>query len=71
MSFWESNPKQLKMRYWKFKKHMLIWGKKEKQEPAAIRDPKDNELIVAPKEIKKITLNYFVSYLKKRECKQE
>ena len=50
---------------------MLMGGKKEKQEPAAIRDPKDNELIVAPKEIKKITLNYFVSYLKKRECKQE
>ena len=52
-------------------KAMLMGGKKERQEPAAIRDPKDNELIVAPKEIKKVTLDYCVSNLKKRECKQE
>ena len=52
-------------------KDMLMGGKKDRQEPAAIRDPKNNELVVVPEEIKKVTLEYCVNNLKKREHKEE
>jgi hypothetical protein len=52
-------------------KDLLMGGKNEKQEQAAIRDPKNNELICAPEEIKRVTLEYCVNNLKKKEPEED
>ena len=46
-------------------KDLLVGGKKDNQEPAAIRNPANNDLVVAPEEIKKVTLEYCKNNLKK------
>ena len=46
-------------------KDFLVGGKKDNQEPAAIRNPANNDLVVAPEEIKKVTLEYCKNNLKK------
>ena len=45
--------------------------KKEGQEPVAIRDPKTKQLIIAPKDIQKVTLQYCVENLSKRKPDKE
>jgi len=47
-------------------KKKLSGGKKEAQEPVAIRDPNSNELVVAAEEIKRVTLKYCEDNLKKK-----
>ena len=48
-----------------YKMKKLITGENQKaQEPVAVRDPKDGELIVEPNEIKKVTLQYCQDNLK-------
>ena len=42
-------------------------GKKEAQEPVAIRDPDSNELVVSAEEIKQVTLEYCKKNLTKKE----
>merc|ERR1719319_224169 len=48
-------------------KKQLNGGKKEAQEPVAVRDPDTNELVVAAEEIKKVTINYCEANLKKNK----
>ena len=49
-----------------YKMKKLITGENQKgQEPVAVRNPKDGELIVEPNEIKKVTLQYCQDNLKK------
>ena len=49
----------------------LTGDKKEGQEPVAIKDPKTNQLVVAPKDIKRVTLKYCVDNLTKKEPAKE
>lgn len=62
----ESEDKSRVRRVYRMKK--VITGENTKgHEPVTIRDPKDNELVVDPEEIKKITLKYCQDNLKKTE----
>ena len=66
----QSKDKSKLGRVYKMKDH-LVGGKKEKQEPAAIIDPSNNELVVSPEEIKKVILEYCQNNLKKRHLTEE
>ena len=66
----QSKDKSKLGRVYKMKDH-LVGGKKEKQEPAAIIDPSNNELVVSAEEIKKVTLEYCKNNLKKRHLTEE
>ena len=44
----------------------LNGDKKEGQKPVAIKDPETKQLVVAPEDIKKVTLKYCVNNLTKR-----
>ena len=58
-------------RVYKMKKRMM-GGKNAGQEPTAIRNPANNELVVSSEEIKEVTLKYCVDNLKnKREDENE
>ena len=46
---------------------LICGGKQERQEAVAIRDPKTNELVSSPEEIKRVSLEYCVDNLKKTE----
>ena len=48
-------------------KKRISGGRKEAQEPVAIRDPDTDELVVAAEDIKKVTLKYCESNLMKKE----
>jgi len=48
-------------------KRMVNGGKKETQEPVAIRDPDSGELVVAAEEIKRVTLKYCETNLKQKD----
>ena len=57
-------------RVYKMKK--VLTGENNKgQEPVAIRDPINNELIVEPEEIKRVTLKYCQDNLKKKDKAEE
>lgn len=48
-------------------KKIITGENKKDQEPVALRDPKDNHLIVDPEEIRRTTLEYCQDNLKKKE----